>query len=98
MGFELWQPQRGLEKSLHRPSFRAMSRDSMSFTGIVENGKVVLPPGVNLPPGTKVRVETVEPQDSSLADSLQEFIGIFDDLPADLAQNHDHYIHGAERR
>ncbi len=70
----------------------------MSFTGLVEDGRVVLPPGTNLPSGTKVRVETVEPEIGSLADSLQEFIGVFDDLPADLARNHDHYIHGARRR
>jgi hypothetical protein len=70
----------------------------MSFTGIVENGKVVLPPEVHLPSGTKVRVETVEPEGNALSDPLQAFIGVFDDLPTDLAKNHDHYIHGAERR
>jgi hypothetical protein len=71
---------------------------SMSFTGIVENGKVVLPPNANLPTGTQVRIETVEPESAGAADPLQQFIGVFDDLPADLARNHDHYIHGAERR
>jgi hypothetical protein len=70
----------------------------MSFTGIVEDGKVILPPGVKLPTGTKVRVETVEAESESPTDPLQQFIGVFDDLPADLARNHDHYIHGATRR
>jgi hypothetical protein len=70
----------------------------MSFTGIVENGKVVLPPEANLPSGTKVRIETVETETDSLPDPLQKFIGVFDDLPSDLARNHDHYIHGAGRR
>jgi hypothetical protein len=82
---------------LQNASFRIIVLNNMSFTGIVENGKVVLPPEANLPSGTKVRVETVEPETDSLADSLQEFIGVFDDLPADLARNHDHYIHGAGR-
>jgi hypothetical protein len=83
---------------LQNASFRIIVLNNMSFTGIVENGKVVLPPEANLPSGTKVRVETVGPETDSLADSLQEFIGVFDDLPADLARNHDHYIHGAGRR
>ncbi len=70
----------------------------MSFTGIVENGKVVLPPEADLPSGTKVRVETLDSEIEPLAKSLQEFIGVFNDLPSDLAKNHDHYIHGADRR
>ena len=32
----------------------------MTFTATVENGKVVLPPEVKLPSGTKVRVETLD--------------------------------------
>lgn len=70
----------------------------MSFTATIQDGKVVLPPGVELPSGTKVRVEVVEAEGASLADSLEEFIGVFDDLPSDLARNHDHYIHGAAKR
>jgi hypothetical protein len=87
-----------LEKSLPRLRSGTILSSDMSFTGIVENGKVVLPPGVNLPSGTKVRVETVAPEGAASADPLREFIGVFEDLPADLAKNHDHYIHGAERR
>ena len=79
-------------------AFGLMVLNNMSFTAIVENGKVVLPPEVNLPSGTKVRVEMVEPETDAWADSLKEFIGVFDDLPADLARNHDHYIHGAAQR
>lgn len=29
---------------------------------------------------------------------LLEFAGIADDLPSDLARNHDHYIHGHPKR
>jgi hypothetical protein len=70
----------------------------MSFTGIVENGKVVLPPEADLPSGAKVRVETLDSETEPLAQALQEFIGVFDDLPSDLARNHDHFIPGADRR
>jgi hypothetical protein len=72
----------------------------MSYTGIVENGKVTLPPEAQFPDGTKVRIEPVEPaaEAPTLADSLREFIGTFDDLPSDFARNHDHYIHGTPRK
>jgi hypothetical protein len=71
----------------------------MSYTGIVENGKVTLPPEARLPDGTRVRIEPVEsPAPPTLADSLSEFIGVFDDLPTDFARNHDHYIHGTPRK
>ena len=72
----------------------------MSVIGIVENGKVVLPPGAQLPSGTRVRVEPLpsgEPGPSH-AEVLKDYIGIFDDLPRDLARNHDHYIHGTPKK
>ena len=71
----------------------------MSVIGVVEDGKVVLPPEVQLPSGTRVRVEPLPAEEQgSLADALRDYIGIFDDLPSDLARNHDHYIHGAPKR
>jgi hypothetical protein len=36
--------------------------------------------------------------DDSLARCLLKFAGIADDLPSDLARNHDHYIHGHPKR
>jgi hypothetical protein len=75
----------------HRPALYAAT---MSFTATVENDTFKLPPGVHLPDGTKV---TVEPQ-RTVADRLAAFIGIADDLPSDLARNHDHYLHGAPKR
>jgi len=88
----------GIEKWLRGRSSGGMVFQDMSFTGIVENGKVVLPPEVDLPSGTKVRVETVDPEIEPLAKCLEEFIGVFNDLPSDFARNHDSYIHGADRR
>ena len=74
----------------------------MSYTGIVEDGKVILPPEAKLPSGTKVRIEPLGPLDSTatLAETLKDFVGVVDgrDLPTDLAKNHDHYLHGSPKR
>ena len=72
----------------------------MTLIGTVENGKVALPAGVELPSGTKVRIEMLDdlPAQPRLAETLQEFVGIFNDLPQDLARNHDHYLHGAVKK
>lgn len=72
----------------------------MTVIGTVENGKVALPAGVELPSGTKVRIETLEdlPNQAPLAEALKEFVGIFNDLPGDLARNHDHYLHGTPKK
>ncbi len=72
----------------------------MTLIGTVEDGKVALPAGVELPPGTKVRIETLEdlPSQGPLAETLKAFVGIFDDLPVDLARNHDHYLHGTPKK
>lgn len=86
----------------------------MTYTGHVENGLIVLENGTPLPEGTKVRVEVcippeTEPEPASpaderveggetLHDALKEFIGVVDDMPSDLARNHDHYIHGAPKK
>ena len=72
----------------------------MSVIGVVEDGKVVLPPEMQLPTGTRVRVEMLPPaeQGPSLAGTFKDYIGIFDDLPPDLARNHDHYLHGAPKK
>ena len=72
----------------------------MSVIGVVEDGKVVLPPEMQLPTGTRVRVELLPPaeQGPSLTETFKDYIGIFDDLPPDLARNHDHYLHGAPKK
>ena len=72
----------------------------MTCIGKVSKGKVVLPDGVNLPDGTTVRVDTVEPESSRASSNAKfsEFIGMADDLPSDLAENLDHYLHGHPKR
>jgi hypothetical protein len=72
----------------------------MTYVGKVSNGVVVLPPEADLPEGTEVKVEPVQAARAgvTLYERYAEFDGIFKDLPADFAENHDHYIHGAPKR
>lgn len=35
---------------------------------------------------------------SPLAEMLMKFAGVIDDLPSDMAKNHDHYLYGAPKR
>ena len=70
----------------------------MSFTASVENGEIVLPPGIDLPNGTIVRIELLQEAIPTVWDTLKKFDGIADDLPADMAANHDHYIHGHPKK
>lgn len=69
----------------------------MSYRGLVKDGVVVLE-GVRLPEGTEVRVEPIEPSPRTLADRFAPFIGCVDDLPADMAEQHDHYLHGIPKK
>lgn len=74
----------------------------MSITAIVENDTIKLP--VHVPDGT--RVEIVLPGENATATSPRKtfaeryakYEGIADGLPADFAENHDHYLHGAPKR
>ena len=73
----------------------------MSFIGTVtESGMVALPAEAKLPAGTRVRVLTETDDDAgpTLAETFKDFIGGCDDLPSDLALNHDHYAHGAAKK
>lgn len=75
----------------------------MTYQDHVRNG-VVLLDGVELPEGAEVRVEVVkagaEPGDKgpTLYEQLSAVIGIAKGLPADMAENHDHYLHGRPKR
>lgn len=77
----------------------------MTYRGRIRNGVVILDRPVSLPDGSEVEVRPVDsgppPRPSgpipSLYERYKDFIGIADGLPADLAENHDHYIHGAPK-
>jgi len=67
----------------------------MTCIGKVSKGKVVLPDG------TAVRVDTIHVESASrpaLDPKFSQFIGMADDLPSDLAENLDHYLHGHPKK
>ena len=72
----------------------------MSFEGHVQNGVIVLDDGRQLADGTRVQVivHDASPAKATLRDRLLKLAGTVDDLPADMARNHDHYIHGGPKR
>ena len=72
----------------------------MSYMGEVKNGVIVLEGEVSLAEGTRVRIEPIEEvaPPSPLVVQLLDWAGKGKDLPEDLAENHDHYLHGQPRR
>ncbi len=70
----------------------------MSYKGVIENGQIKLPPEAALPEGAEVVVEIVQP--APVADFAAELLKLAKvrDWPADMALNHDHYVHGAPRK
>lgn len=81
----------------------------MTLKGHIEKGTVVLDEPVKLPDGMSVDVELRPRQAADEAPTLYEDTGptwteVFGDLagsveglPSDMAENHDHYIHGAPK-
>jgi len=69
----------------------------MSITAVVEKGIIKLPKDAPWPSGTLVRIEPVDGLTPTLLETLKDFDGIASDLPADLAANLDHYVHGHPR-
>ena len=73
----------------------------MTYRGKVRNGVVVLEiaPGVpSIPEGADVAVEVLATPKETLGQRLMKLAGIAPGLPADMAKNHDHYIHGTSKR
>lgn len=71
-------------------------KTAMGYVGKVRKGTVVLPPEVNLPDGTAVRVEPLGME--TVATRFRKVIGVVRDMPSNWAENHDHYIHGAPKK
>ena len=69
----------------------------MSITAVIEKGIIRLPKDAPWPSGTLVRIESVDEPMPTLLETLKDFDGIAGDLPADLAANLDHYVHGHPR-
>jgi len=72
-----------------------------SYTGQVQNGVIVLDAGTPpLEPGTRVRVQPIDMEAAvqELSQALLSVAGKAKGLPSDLAEQHDHYIHGTPKR
>jgi hypothetical protein len=79
----------------------------MTYRGKYSKGTVILPRDVDIPEGAEVDVTPVVPpsnggtkpgESPTLYEMLKDFVGILEGLPSDLAENHDHYIHGTPKR
>jgi hypothetical protein len=71
----------------------------MTFQGHVRNGVVVFDGPQAPPEGAAVQVAVLAPEPTqSLRDLLLEFAGTVEGLPEDMAEHHDHYIHGRPKR
>jgi hypothetical protein len=69
----------------------------MTLHGTLNKGIVVLDQPAPWPEGTRVEVQTAG-KTLSLAEKLLRHAGTVPDLPADMAEQHDHYIHGTPKR
>ena len=65
-----------------------------------ERGRIDLAAEAKLADGTEVRVEPLEGPSPSepVGKKLLALAGILKDLPADFADNHDHYIYSTPKR
>lgn len=73
----------------------------MSYTGKVQNGVIILDPGADLAEGTTVRVEPLQPESQGAGNGharLMKLAGVIKDKPTDWARNHDHYLHGLQKK
>lgn len=67
----------------------------MVYKGHVKNGVVIFDEPAPIADGTAVQVEPVVPK--TLADRFRDVIGSAPELPKDMAESHDHYIHGTPK-
>ena len=72
----------------------------MEIRGKIQNGKIVMDNDVQLPEGARVRVVVIETEaaETTLGQRLMRFSGVIDNLPSDLAENHDHYLYGRPKK
>lgn len=72
----------------------------MTYRGHVKSGQIVLDEPVELPEGSAVNVELVQTISSqpTIWDKLLKLAGTVEGLPADLAENHDHYLYGTPKK
>ncbi|MFI5201417.1 MAG: hypothetical protein ACHQNE_03425 [Candidatus Kapaibacterium sp.] len=68
------------------------------ITATVNEHTIVLPLDVDWPDGMKVVIEPAAQQGLTLAELFKKYDGIATDLPEDLAENLDHYLHGHPKK
>ena len=76
-------------------------KKTMSFTGTVKGGVVILPPGVKLPDGLEVQLtvpDSASPEETCVLHETASPYPTVDGLPDDLAINHDYYLHGHQHK
>ncbi|MCP4645193.1 MAG: hypothetical protein GY851_32425 [bacterium] len=72
----------------------------MVYKGHVKNGVILADDPVELPEGASVRFEiATEPESAgssglTFGERFAEVMGKAQSLPADAAENHDHYLYG----
>ena len=79
----------------------------MVYRGHVENGLIRLEDAPILPEGVEVEVRLLaedassgglKRMSSSIYETLKDFVGMADGLPASMSINHDHYLYGVPKR
>ncbi len=71
----------------------------MTYAGHVKEGVVVFDGPDRPAEGAIVRVEEAsQAEKPNWGEVFKDLIGAVDGLPQDMAENHDHYIHGAPKR
>jgi hypothetical protein len=72
----------------------------MTLNGTVKQGSIVSDDPLALPEGARVEIVVIPAEDKSqtLRDTLLKHAGCLTGLPADMAEQHDHFIHGTPKR
>ena len=76
----------------------------MTLLGYIRNGRIELDQPLSLPEGAKVQIEILdgvnqdETSGQTLGEKLLKYAGRITDAPSDLAEQHDHYLHGTAKK
>ena len=72
----------------------------MTVEGTIQYGTVILDAPVQLPDGTRVSMIVLDQGNVAKPTllGLLELAGTVNDLPTDMALNHDHYLHGHPKK
>lgn len=71
----------------------------MTYIGRVKQGVVVFDGPTRPPEGAEVRIEEVTAESGpTWGEVFKGVIGAAEGLPPDMAENHDHYIHGSPKK